>query len=241
MISRSLLSLPAPPSRARHVATFILTIILGYAIYIVPNVIISMSRIGGGLEGPMFAVLGAIQFVGITALVWISVRSAGYDLPDIGLTSRNWKRDAIIGLVIGLARLALNFLWIIPATGGIDRPDIEQAVAMAGETYGDLFSALTLGVIGGGFTEELFNRGYFIAMFAVLFPRRHVGIWIAAFLSTLIFVAGHLPGSPELLAEILLPTILYTALFLATGRLTASIVTHAVWNGGALILLRILY
>lgn len=98
------------------------------------------------------------------------------------------------------------------------------------------FSFVALGVIGGGITEEIYNRGYFINVLKDTFKNPKTGTWIAAILSIAFFAAGHLPNDALGWFDILVPTIAYTLLFLYTKRLTASIIAHGIYNMTAILL-----
>uniref|UniRef100_UPI003CC7A580 CPBP family glutamic-type intramembrane protease n=1 Tax=Algoriphagus locisalis TaxID=305507 RepID=UPI003CC7A580 len=55
-------------------------------------------------------------------------------------------------------------------------------------------------------------------------------MWVSAGLSVLLFAVGHMPSTSLDWFDILVPPVLYTALLLYSGRLTASIVAHGVYN-----------
>lgn len=129
----------------------------------------------------------------------------------------------------------MQFGVIIPNTGGAERTDISQMVSMFDGSVIGIFSFVALGVIGGGITEEIYNRGYFINVLKDIFSNPKAGIWIAAILSILFFAAGHLPSDVLGWFDILVPTIAYTLLFLYTNRLTASMVAHGVYNMAAIL------
>ena len=102
-------------------------------------------------------------------------------------------------------------------------------------------SFIALGVIGGGITEELFNRGYFINILKNIFKNPKIGLWVSAILSIIIFSFGHMPTNSLEWFDILVPTIIYTLLFISTKRLTASIVAHGFYNMSAILLTYYIY
>jgi membrane protease YdiL (CAAX protease family) len=102
-------------------------------------------------------------------------------------------------------------------------------------------SFIALGVIGGGITEELFNRGYFINVLKDVFKNPKTGLWFSASLSIMLFSLGHMPNSALDWFDILVPTVMYPLLFITTKRLTASIVAHGIYNMTAIILTYQLY
>jgi hypothetical protein len=163
------------------------------------------------------------------------------DFQYIGLSKNNWQRDGLLGLIAGLTWTALQFGWLIPSTGGAARADIAQMIEMMDGTLSGLLFNIGLGVIGGGITEEIFNRGYFITVLKELFSNPRLGLWVASILSILLFAIGHLPTNALDWFDILVPTIIYTVLFLFTKRLTASIVAHGIYNMSAILLTYYLY
>lgn len=102
-------------------------------------------------------------------------------------------------------------------------------------------SFIALGVIGGGITEEIFNRGYFINILKGVFKNPKTGLWFSAILSIVIFSFGHMPHTTLDWFDILIPTVMYTLLFISTKRLTASIVAHGIYNMTAIILTYYMY
>ncbi|MDN4165649.1 CPBP family intramembrane metalloprotease [Cytophagales bacterium LB-30] len=130
---------------------------------------------------------------------------------------------------------------IIPNTGGAHRPDIIGMLGMYDGSLMGTLSFIALGVIGGGITEELFNRGYFITVLKDVFKRPKTGLWISAWISIVIFSLGHMPVTALDWFDILIPTIIYTLLFIRTQRLTASIVAHGIYNMTAIILTYYIY
>jgi len=149
--------------------------------------------------------------------------------------------DSLLGLLTGLTWTALQFGLIIPNTGGAERADIAQIVSMFDGTLLGTFSFIALGVIGGGITEEIYNRGYFINVLIDTFSNPKTGLNTAAVLSIVFFAIGHLPADALGWFDILVPTLAYTALFLYTRRLTASIIAHGIYNMTGILLTYYLY
>lgn len=163
------------------------------------------------------------------------------DFSFIGLSSNHWKVDCFLGLLTGFSWTAMQFLWIIPQTRGAERGDISGMIEVMDGTAIGLFSYLALGIIGGGITEEIFNRGYFINVLKSTFKNQKLGLWIASSLSILFFAAGHLPSNAVEWFDILVPTLAYTILFIYTRRLTASMLAHAVYNASGILSVYNLY
>ncbi len=230
-----------PVSKTKTLVVFITTIILGYLLFILPDVFFGVTKLNGGKIGINLLFIGLFQFVTVTALLYFSLKILKKNFRDIGLKFENLGADMLLGLLFGALWTILQFYFIIPNTGGINRPDIYGMSEMYDGSLVGTLSFVALGVIGGGITEELFNRGYFINVLKETFENPKTGLWFSAILSILIFALGHLPTSALDWFDILVPTILYTALFIWTKRLTASIVAHGVYNMSAIILTYYLY
>ncbi|MFH5801763.1 lysostaphin resistance A-like protein [Haladaptatus sp. CMAA 1911] len=231
----------SPASKRKTILVFVVTILLGFILFALPNLFFGISKFNGGLTGINLFVIALFQLGAICALLYVSLRWLGRDFRSIGLTPHNWKKDSLLGLLVGLSWAALQFGWIIPSTGGAERADIAQMVSMMDGTVLGLAAYIALGVIGGGITEELYNRGYFITVLKDTFEKPRVGLWVAGILSILFFALGHLPANAVEWFDILPTTIAYTLLFVYTGRLTASMVAHGSWNMMAILLTYALY
>ncbi|WP_179344863.1 CPBP family intramembrane glutamic endopeptidase [Winogradskyella ursingii] len=228
-------------SKAKTLIVFVLTIFIGYLLFILPDVYFGVTKINGGKTGINLHYMAVFQFVTITFLLYISLKLLKKDFRYIGLKFKNLKHDILFGLLFGGIWTGLQFLIIIPNTGGAQRADIIGMLSMYDGSLLGTISFLSLGIIGGGITEELFNRGYFINILKDVFKNERVGLWFSALLSILLFSMGHLPTNGLEWFDILVPTIMYTLLFLKTKRLTASIVAHGFYNMAAILLTYYLY
>lgn len=228
-------------SGGKELLLFVLTLIGGFVLFILPNLLLGISKWNGGLSGINLLYIALFQCISVCTLIYFSLKHMGKDFRFIGLSSNYWKADTVLGLLTGLSWTALQFIWIIPSTGGTTRNDIIQMLDTMDGTLIGLLSYIALGVIGGGITEEIFNRGYFINVLKSTFNNQKLGLWIAGILSILFFAAGHLPSNTIEWFDILVPTLAYTLLFIYTRRLTASIVAHAVYNATAVLSVYYLY
>lgn len=181
------------------------------------------------------------QLIGILLLIRFSLNFLNKNFNSIGFEFSSPKTDIFLGILVGIIWTSLQFLLLIPNTGGEDRADIQQMVSMYDGTTLGLMSYISLGVIGGGITEEIFNRGYFIGVLKDVFKNKKVGLWISAFISIIIFSLGHMPSNELEWFDILMPTIFYTLLFIYTKRLTASIIAHTLYNTSAIVLTYFIY
>lgn len=231
----------ASVSRKKTLLIFICTIIAGFILFALPNLFFGITKMNGGLTGINLLFIAFFQLTAVCSLIYFSLSLLKKDFRYIGWSDRNWQTDSLLGLLTGLGWTALQFGLVIPATGGAERADIAQMVSMFDGTLSGTLSFIALGVIGGGITEEIFNRGYFINVLKNTFSNQKRGIWIAAALSIAFFAIGHLPSDSLGWFDILVPTIAYTALFLYTRRLTAPILAHGIYNMAAIVLTYFMY
>jgi membrane protease YdiL (CAAX protease family) len=229
------------PSKAKTIFVFTATIILGYALFIIPDVFFGVTKINGGKTGINLCFIALFQFFSIAVLLYGSLKILKKDFVFIGLRFEHFKTDILWGILFGAIWTLLQFLVLIPNTGGATRPDIQGMLELYDGTLVGTLSFIALGVIGGGITEELFNRGYFINILKEVFKNPKVGLWFSALLSILLFSLGHLPATSLDWFDILIPTLMYTILFITTKRLTASIVAHGVYNMSAILWVYALY
>lgn len=185
--------------------------------------------------------MALFQFLAITLLLHTSLKILKKDWKYIGLKFEDLKRDSLFGLLFGALWTSIQFALIIPNTGGGNRADVSGMLNMYDGTVLGTVSFIALGVIGGGITEELFNRGYFINILKNIFKNPKIGLWVSAILSIIIFSFGHMPTNSLEWFDILVPTIIYTLLFISTKRLTASIVAHGFYNMSAILLTYYIY
>ena len=224
-------------SRTRLVTTYVATLCLGYALFIAPNLFFGIFKVGGGLTGLNLAWVGLFQFASVTFLVWAALRSLGGSFRSIGWNFGSWPRDVAIGGTIGLTWALIEMLVVIPAHGGAAEPNVARIIENIDGQIAGLVGYLVLGILGGGVTEEIFNRGFTINVLRSAFANPQVGLWFASILSIILFMVGHMPVTAFDWVTILVPTLIYTGLFLGTGRLTAAIAAHAVHNGVVLVLI----
>ena len=229
------------PSKTKTLIVFILTILIGYALFIIPDVFFGFTKINGGKIGINLFFIALFQFFAITLLLHISLKILKKDWKYIGLQYTSFKKDALLGIIFGGLWALLQFAFIIPYTGGSDRADISGMLMMYDGSIIGTTSFIILGVVGGGITEELFNRGYFITVLKDIFKNHSIGLWFSAILSIITFSLGHMPRNGLEWFDILVPTVMYTLLFISTKRLTASIVAHGFYNMCAILLTYYIY
>lgn len=221
-----------PVSRTRKAIVFAAVVILGFAMFAAPAIWFQMGN-SGGYAGRNFAVIGVLQTILVFGVVVVGLRMLNMTLSDIGLRFDHVREDALIGLAAGVAWTTLQFAVLFPATGGAARADVAGILDMVDGSWANVLWYLPLGWFGGALAEEVYNRGFFITVLRDILGGGTVAAAIAGALSVLFFAAGHLPSGYIGWIDILIPSTMYVALFLWTGRLTAPIIAHAMWNAAA--------
>jgi len=227
--------------KTKTILIFVLTIIVGFILFVLPNLFFGITKINGGLSGINLAIIGVTQFALVSSLIFFSLKKLKMNFGYIGLTVGHWKRDSLIGLGVTFIRVLIDFGLVIPNTGGSERADIQEAINGLDGTVIGLISFIVLGVVGGGITEEIYNRGFFISVMKDLFRNPKVGIWIAVVVSILFFAVGHMPTNTLEWVDILIASAIYTGLLILTKRLTASIVAHGAWNMTSILIINYMY
>ena len=167
-----------PPSRAKTLLIYGATILGGYILFIFPNLFFGITKINGGLQGINLLLMALFQFFSVVGLLYLSLRAVGKSFRDIGLSLRGWQKDVLLGLLGGGTWTLLQMALIIPATGGAEQVGVARIIDTMDGTLIGLLSYIALGVIGGGITEEIFNRGYSINVLRDTFdnPRLEYGL-----------------------------------------------------------------
>jgi len=218
------------PGNLKTIIVFLITIIVGFILFVIPNLFFGITEFNGGLKGINLFYMALFQLLTVVPLIYYSLKVLNKKPKYIGWTNKKWKSDALLGIIVGLLWAGLQTLWIIPYTGGAERPDISQMVEMINGSKEGLLSYLFLGIVGGGIVEEIYHRGFFISILKSTFKNPKIGLWVSAILAVIFFALVHLPDSTLDWFDILVPSIAYTLLFVFTKRLTASIIAHGIYN-----------
>lgn len=231
--------------RRKKTIVFLAVIVVGFIMFAAPAIFFQMGGLGG-YKGHNFAILGIVQLVLVVGVVRFGTRRLGMTLSDIGLRaagfeSAAFRRDVLLGVAAAAVWTGLQFLVLFPLTGGAERPDISGILSMVDGSWTNVLWYLPLGILGGGVAEELYNRGFFITVLRDILGGERWAAGSAAALSVIFFAAGHLPSGLVDWVDILIPSLGYAVLFLYTGRLTACIVAHSIWNSVAVIGIYLLY
>lgn len=203
----------------------------------VPSVVLGLD-----LQGATYGWVAVLQLVLGPLAVLLGLRVAGCRLADIGLVGTGWRIDVLIGSGVAVAFALLQFLVVIPATGGAGRSDVIANAAQIGDSVGGLAAFVAL-AWAGALSEELFFRGHLLTAARGVLGGGRVAWIVAVLLVTLAFAALHgYQGWAGMIDTGLYGGLAMTLLYVARGcRLTAPIVAHATWNTIASVVLWLQY
>ncbi|WP_028649960.1 type II CAAX endopeptidase family protein [Nocardiopsis sp. CNT312] len=217
---------PPPPTPVRSSVLFLVGAIV---CFVGPPLALGVLA-GESPPPPALVLVALVELASAALLVFWWLRRRSLPWTDVGLTSRHWPRDALIGAATVPPRLLIEVGVLIPMAGGARNPGVEEVLATTSAGLAALAATLVLGVVGGGLAEELYFRGFLMGALPKAFAHRRAALYGAAVVSVLLFAALHLPTSVPDVAAIVLAGLVYTGLFLLTRRLAATVVAHSLWN-----------
>jgi hypothetical protein len=196
------------------------------------GVLVTLAIVGSPdkIRGLPLALFGVVRMVLATGGIAIAMRLANRRLGSLGLTTVNWRADVAIGAAIGVIWPLLEFLVLIPNTGGAARSDVVASRALIGDSPWGLLGVIIAGWIGGGFGEELFNRGHIIYTLRNLLGNKRWAIVVAVIISALYFGIGHLYQGWVGMVDTGAFGLIMALLYVWRGRLTAPIIAHGLNN-----------
>lgn len=197
---------------------------------LIASEVIPQVFLGLELEGPTYALVGLIRAVLGLAAVAVALRFVKLQLRDVGLVSAHWGSDVLIGTVIAVVFALIQFLVIIPNTGGAGRSDVVANAAQIGDSIWGVFGFVVLAWTGA-FSEELFFRGHFFTTLRNLLGGSRAALMAAIVATVVLFAAGHgYQGWAGVVDTGFYGGLTLTLLYVWRRRLTACIVAHALWN-----------
>ncbi|MDX5420296.1 MAG: CPBP family intramembrane metalloprotease [Hymenobacteraceae bacterium] len=226
--------------KGKLIKVFLLVLVVGFILFVLPVLFFQIGN-QGGFRGVNLAIVGVVQFLLVVPLIYLAMKHLQTNLKSIGLTSAHWKFDALLGIGVALGWALVQFTWLIPVTGGAQRTDIAMMLSMFDGKIENVFWYLPLGIVGGGITEEIYNRGFIIVVLSNILNNTKAGVVIAGCFSVLFFAVGHIPTNAVEWLDIIVPSTAYVLLFIYTKRLTAPIIAHSLWNTLAAFLVYFLY
>ena len=215
-------------------------LIAGTTIYIMALILANIlaEDIRGAIGGVIGILILGIVIGGFSSILRIAKLQAS----DIGLKSNDVCQDIIIGTVIAIIIVLLEFIVVVPLTGGAERSDIIAARAIIGNTTLDLIGAIILGITVGGIVEELFFRGFMLSILPKSFSDKRIGSAIAIIFSVLIFAVLHAyQGLVGMIDQFFFALVLVGLFFWRDKRVTAPMVTHGLNNLISIIAIYLLY
>ena len=203
----------------------ILTLIADFASQAIPMVLLDLP-----LHGPTFALVGVLKLVlGLIAIA-LGLRVARLRFRNVGLVSTRFGTEVLVGVAVAVAFTLLQFLVIIPGTGGAERSDVALESARIGESLSGVGGFVVLAWTGS-IIEELLFRGLIFGMLWGLLGGSRGALHVTIVLTVLLFAAAHgYQGWAGVVDTGLYGGLTLTLLYVWRGRLTACIVAHALWN-----------
>tara|TARA_B100001179_G_C18512732_1_gene369292 strand:+ start:204 stop:893 length:690 start_codon:yes stop_codon:yes gene_type:complete len=216
-------------SKLRLLIGLLVGLVAWYAAVIAADyLLVNTFEIDGGLR---YALLGAFEFVVGGAIVLIALRLAGMSARVAGFTWHRVVADAVIGLGVAVLFAALQFLVIIPATGGAARSDIVANAAQLGDEWSGLAGFAVLALLGSS-AEEMLFRGLLLGGFALLFSDSVLARILATIIVAALFAFSHgYQGWAGIVDTGLYGGLTLSLLYWWRGkRLAAPIAAHVGWN-----------
>lgn len=194
------------------------------------------------LRGATMPMMGLLQAgfggMAIALALWI----AGWRWSDLPLVDREtFMSDAVIGLAIAVIFAVVQFLVLIPLTGGASRSDVAANIRQIGEGTGALTGMLAFQVLGPT-AEELFFRGLLLTGLASLLGRTIPAAAVATVVVTILFALGHgYQGVIGMVDTGVYGGLTLSLLFWWRKSIVAPVFAHAGWNMIAVLGLYFLY
>jgi membrane protease YdiL (CAAX protease family) len=187
--------------------------------------------LGRDLQGSTFAIVAMLFAPLAFGAVWLGLRLARCPLSAAGFTLENAGTDVLVGTVVAAIWAALQFLIIIPLTGGAQRPDVVVNAEQIGTSLLGL-AAFVLLAWGGGFAEEVFFRSHLMTTLRAIFGTSHAATALVVLVPTALFamVHGYQGGWIGMLDTGAFGGATLSLLFLRRGRLMPCVVAHGLWN-----------
>jgi len=194
-----------------------------------------------GLCGKAVLIYSAVEILLIPAGLALCYRIAAMRLSDTGLTAESWKSDLVVGIAAGTAMAMLQFLILLPLTGGAGREDVIAGMMLMGKGFWNVFAMVVVGWVSGGFCEELFFRGHLIGLTRILLGGSRWAAAAALVLSTLYFGYSHAYQGLTGMIDTGGASVIFGLLYLWRGRLMTPIIAHGLYDMYLMIGMAVLY
>jgi hypothetical protein len=194
------------------------------------------------LVGSTYAIVALLFAPLALGAVGAGLRLARCRLTEAGFSLENVRTDALVGAGVAALWASLQFLIIIPLTGGAERADVVVNAEQIGTHLSGLAGFVLL-AWGGGFAEEVFFRSHVMTTLRGIFGGSRAATGLVVLVPTVLFamVHGYQGGWIGMLDAGLFGGLTLSLLFLWRGRLTACVVAHALWNTMASVIIFVWY
>lgn len=202
-----------------------LYVFIAFSSQIIPFVLFGLPQLGMS-----FVIVGFIQLIVGLYAISFSLRCINLKFSNVGFTTDHLGKDVLIGASVAIIFALLQFLIIIPNTGGAERSDVVANSSQVGSSLSGVIGMLGL-VWTSVFFEELFFRGFFFTVLRRLLGNSRFSLSAAIIVTVLFFGALHgYQGWVGVIDTALYGGLILTLLYVWRGRLTACIVAHGLWN-----------
>lgn len=187
-----------------------------------------------GLLAILVIALGNLLFVPLSALLVLAwAWRSGTPWGEIGFgRPRSWLAAILVGIVFGIAfKLAMKAL-VMPLLGA---PAVNPAYHHLAGNAAALPGMLYLIIVGAGFGEEIFFRGYLFERLGRLLGSGAGAMAGIVLITSVWFGLAHLPEQGLAgMEQAVIVGLVFGTIYAVTGRLWLLIVAHAVFDLAAL-------
>lgn len=180
---------PPAPSHARSLGGLVVGTLLWAAAVFVAHAFPTLV-LGRELTGPTYAIVAVLFAPLALGAVFVGLRLARCGLADAGFTLENARADVLVGAAVAVSWALLQFLVLIPLTGGAERADVVVNAEQIGTSVSGLLSFLLL-AWGGGFAEEVFFRAHLMTTLRRLLGPSRVATALVVLVPTVLFAMLH--------------------------------------------------
>jgi membrane protease YdiL (CAAX protease family) len=229
------------PPRVRWVAGLLAGTLL-WALAVVVAYSLPAIVLGRELVGPTYALVALLFAPLAFGAVNVGLRIGRCPLPAAGFTLENARADVLVGAAVAAVWATLQFLIIIPLTGGAARPDLVVNAEQIGTTISGL-AAFVLLAWGGGFAEEVFFRTHLMTTLRGILGTSSFATALVVLVPTVFFalVHGYQGGWVGMLDTGVFGGATLSMLFLWRGRLLPCVVAHGLWSTVASVIIFVWY
>lgn len=235
------LALSTVASRSGWVAGLLVgTVLWAVAVFLAHS--FPVIVLGRELAGPTYSIVALLFAPLAFGAVSLGLRLARCPLSAAGFTLEHALADVLVGVAVAVLWATLQFVIIIPLTGGAERADVVVNAGQIGTTLSGLGGVVLL-AWGGGFAEEVFFRAHLMTTLRGIFGASRVAGSLVVLVPTVLFamVHGYQGGWIGMLDTGVFGGATLSLLFFWRGRLMPCVVAHALWNTIASVVIFVWY